>query len=241
MPWLAVGKDYWFEGPAGRASLAGLFEGRRQLIVYRAFYGPEVTTYAEGGSYPERACVGCSLGADQVAHPGAPARAGHDARVRLPRPAGRDPAPEGAPRVGNTSPGTRSPTTSTRTSTSTSGTAPTPSSARATGSSAPTSSTTAATSRWAAPGTTSTSPRSAARRSGRTRRRATRRPRRTSGGTTTYVHDAASHRMPGLLSVAKVQVLPFQCSTRHSVAPFWQAIPVVSHGSPGCPEKRYKP
>src|SRR3954466_2671584 len=69
MPWLAVGKEYWFEGPDGRVSLAGLFEGRRQLIVYRAFYGPEVTTYAEGGSYPERACVGCSFGADQVAHP----------------------------------------------------------------------------------------------------------------------------------------------------------------------------
>jgi predicted dithiol-disulfide oxidoreductase (DUF899 family) len=70
MPWLAVDREYWFEGPDGRVSLAGLFEGRRQLIVYRAFYGPEVTTYAEGGSYPERACVGCSLGADQVAHPG---------------------------------------------------------------------------------------------------------------------------------------------------------------------------
>src|SRR3984957_19678203 len=70
MPWLAVGKEYWFEGPAGRVSLDGLFEGRRQLIVYRAFYGPEVTTYAAGGSYPDRACVGCSFGADQVAPPG---------------------------------------------------------------------------------------------------------------------------------------------------------------------------
>ena len=69
MPWTAVEKDYRFEGPNGPASLADLFEGRRQLIVYRAFYGPEVTTYAEGGSYPERACVGCSLVADQVAHP----------------------------------------------------------------------------------------------------------------------------------------------------------------------------
>src|SRR5215472_12842691 len=69
MPWMAVTKEYWFEGPDGRLSLADLFEGLRQLIVYRAFYGPEVTTYAEGGSYPERACVGCSLGADQVAHP----------------------------------------------------------------------------------------------------------------------------------------------------------------------------
>src|SRR5437773_8410237 len=69
MPWMAVEKDYRFEGPNGPASLLDLFEGRRQLIVYRAFYGPEVTTYAEGGSYPDRACVGCSFVADQVAHP----------------------------------------------------------------------------------------------------------------------------------------------------------------------------
>ena len=69
MPWMAVEKDYRFEGPQGPASLVDLFDGRRQLIVYRAFYGPDITTYAEGGSYPERACVGCSLVADQVAHP----------------------------------------------------------------------------------------------------------------------------------------------------------------------------
>src|ERR671925_1822164 len=69
MPWLAVDKTYRFDGPDGMVSLLDLFEGRRQLLVYRAFYGPEVTTYAEGGSYPERACVGCSLIADQVAHP----------------------------------------------------------------------------------------------------------------------------------------------------------------------------
>src|SRR5207248_8871247 len=69
MPWMAVEKEYRFDGPNGPASLDDLFEGRRQLIVYRAFYGPEVTTYAEGGSYPERACVGCSFGADQVANP----------------------------------------------------------------------------------------------------------------------------------------------------------------------------
>ncbi len=69
MPWMAVEKDYRFEGPNGSASLADLFAGRRQLVVYRAYYGPEVTTYAEGGSYPERGCVGCSFVADQVAHP----------------------------------------------------------------------------------------------------------------------------------------------------------------------------
>jgi predicted dithiol-disulfide oxidoreductase (DUF899 family) len=69
MPWMAIDKEYWFEGPAGRVTLEDIFEGRRQLVLYRAFYGPEVTTYAEGGTYPERACVGCSMVADQVAHP----------------------------------------------------------------------------------------------------------------------------------------------------------------------------
>jgi predicted dithiol-disulfide oxidoreductase (DUF899 family) len=69
MPWMAVEKEYRFEGPNGVASLADLFEGRRQLIVYRFFYAPDVTTTTEGTSYPERACVGCSMVADQVAHP----------------------------------------------------------------------------------------------------------------------------------------------------------------------------
>jgi predicted dithiol-disulfide oxidoreductase (DUF899 family) len=68
MPWMAVERSYSFEGQDGRMSLLDLFEGRRQLIVYRFFYGPDITTYAEGGSYPERGCVGCSFLADQVAH-----------------------------------------------------------------------------------------------------------------------------------------------------------------------------
>jgi predicted dithiol-disulfide oxidoreductase (DUF899 family) len=67
MPWMAVEKEYRFDGPNGPASLLDLFEGRRQLIVYRAYYGEEVTTYAEGGAFPERACVGCSMVADNVA------------------------------------------------------------------------------------------------------------------------------------------------------------------------------
>ncbi len=69
MPWMAVEKDYEFVGPDGPVTLADLFAGHRQLVVYRAYYGPEVTTYPESGSYPERACVGCSFVADQVAHP----------------------------------------------------------------------------------------------------------------------------------------------------------------------------
>jgi predicted dithiol-disulfide oxidoreductase (DUF899 family) len=69
MPRMLVEKEYRFEGPDGSASLLDLFEGRRQLIVYRAFYEPGITTTAEGTSYPDRGCVGCSFGADQVAHP----------------------------------------------------------------------------------------------------------------------------------------------------------------------------
>jgi predicted dithiol-disulfide oxidoreductase (DUF899 family) len=69
MPRMLVEKEYRFAGPNGPASLLDLFEGRRQLIVYRAFYEPGITTTAEGTSYPERACVGCSLVADQIAHP----------------------------------------------------------------------------------------------------------------------------------------------------------------------------
>jgi len=63
MPWLAVEKAFEFEGPDGKASLLDLFEGRRQLIVYRAFFEPGVF------GWPEHACRGCSMVADQVAHP----------------------------------------------------------------------------------------------------------------------------------------------------------------------------
>jgi predicted dithiol-disulfide oxidoreductase (DUF899 family) len=38
MPWMAVEKAYMFDGPEGKASLLDLFAGRRQLIVYRAFF-----------------------------------------------------------------------------------------------------------------------------------------------------------------------------------------------------------
>jgi len=62
MPWLAVEKQYAFDGPEGRASLLDLFAGRRQLIVYRAFFEPGVY------GWPDHACPGCSLVADQVAH-----------------------------------------------------------------------------------------------------------------------------------------------------------------------------
>src|SRR3954466_2645551 len=62
MPWLRVEKDYRFDGPHGRVGLPDLFEGRRQLIVYRALPAPGVF------GWPDHACRGCSLVADQVAH-----------------------------------------------------------------------------------------------------------------------------------------------------------------------------
>lgn len=62
MPWMAVEKDYVFEGPDGLVNLVDLFAGRRQLILYRAFFEPGVF------GWPDHACRGCSLGADQVSN-----------------------------------------------------------------------------------------------------------------------------------------------------------------------------
>ena len=60
MPWLPVEQDYAFEGPDGRVSLADLFAGRRQLVVYRAFFEPGVY------GWPDHACRGCSMIADHI-------------------------------------------------------------------------------------------------------------------------------------------------------------------------------
>jgi predicted dithiol-disulfide oxidoreductase (DUF899 family) len=63
MPRMAIEKDYRFEGPNGPASLLDLFEGRRQLIIYRFFYEPGVA------GWPESGCRGCSMvAADQLGH-----------------------------------------------------------------------------------------------------------------------------------------------------------------------------
>jgi predicted dithiol-disulfide oxidoreductase (DUF899 family) len=62
MPWMAVEKKYEFDGPKGKVSLVDLFEGRPQLILYRAFFEPGVF------GWPDHACRGCSLGADQVSN-----------------------------------------------------------------------------------------------------------------------------------------------------------------------------
>jgi len=54
MPWERVEKSYQFEGPNGVLSLADLFDGRSQLIVYHFMFGPD---WEEG-------CKSCSFWAD---------------------------------------------------------------------------------------------------------------------------------------------------------------------------------
>jgi len=54
LPWTKVEKEYVFDGPDGKESLADLFEGRSQLIVQHFMFGPD---WEEG-------CVGCSFHAD---------------------------------------------------------------------------------------------------------------------------------------------------------------------------------
>lgn len=54
LPWVRVDKAYQFETERGAASLADLFEGRSQLLVYHFMYGPD---YKAG-------CPSCSAIAD---------------------------------------------------------------------------------------------------------------------------------------------------------------------------------
>lgn len=136
MPRMAVDGEYRFEGPDGPVGLEDLFAGRRQLIVYRFFFDPDVK------GYPEKGCPGCSFVADQVAHL-AHLNARDTTLVFVSRASQEEIARASRSGWAGRSPGTRSPTASTPTSTSANGTGPTSSSARAARSSAPTSSTSA--------------------------------------------------------------------------------------------------
>jgi predicted dithiol-disulfide oxidoreductase (DUF899 family) len=46
LPWVRVDKEYRFETDEGSASLADLFSGRSQLLVYHFMFGPDYTAPA---------------------------------------------------------------------------------------------------------------------------------------------------------------------------------------------------
>ena len=54
LPWVKVEKNYVFDGPNGKETLADLFDGRSQLIVYHFMFGPEW----------QQGCSSCSMDAD---------------------------------------------------------------------------------------------------------------------------------------------------------------------------------
>jgi predicted dithiol-disulfide oxidoreductase (DUF899 family) len=54
LPWVRVEKSYTFDTPAGKKTLAELFDGRSQLAIYHFMFGPE---WKEG-------CPSCSMAAD---------------------------------------------------------------------------------------------------------------------------------------------------------------------------------
>lgn len=56
LPWVKVEKDYAFDTPAGGKTLADLFDGRSQLIVYHFMLGPDW----------DAGCTGCSFLADHL-------------------------------------------------------------------------------------------------------------------------------------------------------------------------------
>jgi predicted dithiol-disulfide oxidoreductase (DUF899 family) len=41
LPWVKVEKTYVFDGPDGKVTLADLFDGRSQLVVYHFMFGPD--------------------------------------------------------------------------------------------------------------------------------------------------------------------------------------------------------
>jgi predicted dithiol-disulfide oxidoreductase (DUF899 family) len=56
LPWVPVEKEYRFDSEEGTKTLAELFAGRSQLLVYQLMYGPD----------DEAACPGCSFYADHL-------------------------------------------------------------------------------------------------------------------------------------------------------------------------------
>src|SRR2546430_14286892 len=56
LPWVKIDKEYVFDAPDRKVTLADLFEGRSQLFIKHFMMGPGQTT----------PCVGCSLEVDHI-------------------------------------------------------------------------------------------------------------------------------------------------------------------------------
>ncbi|WP_083198247.1 DUF899 domain-containing protein [Pararhizobium polonicum] len=56
LPWVKVDKTYTFDTPAGKKTLADLFDGRSQLMIYHFMFGPDW----------EAGCPGCSFLSDHI-------------------------------------------------------------------------------------------------------------------------------------------------------------------------------
>ena len=63
LPWELVDKEYVFEGAGGKRTLAELFDGRNQLVIYHAMFNPE--TASEHTTWTKDSpCFACSFWMD---------------------------------------------------------------------------------------------------------------------------------------------------------------------------------
>src|SRR3989475_6846192 len=56
LPWVKVEKNYVFDSPSGKKTLADLFDGKSQLIIYHLMFGPDW----------KEACPSCSFNMDHT-------------------------------------------------------------------------------------------------------------------------------------------------------------------------------
>ncbi|HET9411074.1 MAG TPA: DUF899 family protein [Candidatus Dormibacteraeota bacterium] len=63
LPWELVEKEYAFDGPAGRVTLDGMFDGRGQLVIYHAMFDPDAATERTSWTR-DAACPACSFWMD---------------------------------------------------------------------------------------------------------------------------------------------------------------------------------
>ena len=75
LPWVKVDKEYAFDGPNGKAGLAGVFQGKPQLVVQHFMFAPDW----------DAGCKSCSFWADGFERMIPPGRTRHHAGCGLAR------------------------------------------------------------------------------------------------------------------------------------------------------------